>query len=53
MVLIPIYMYLTDKTEENWGPTLNITIYSIKDIKLGTNETMPLVLANVLTYSIF
>jgi len=30
-------MYLTNKTEENWDPTLNITIYSIKDtcIKLS------------------
>jgi len=53
MVFIPIYMYLTNKTEENLDPTLNITIYSIKDMKLGTNETKPLVLADVLTYSIF
>ena len=50
MVLIP--NYLTNKIDENWDPTLNLTIYSIKDIKLGTNETKPLVLANVLTYSI-
>lgn len=49
LILIP--NYLTNKLDE---VTLagNTTIFVIKDIKLATNETEPLVLVNVLTYAV-
>lgn len=49
LILIP--NYLTNKLDEI---TLegNTTIFVIKDLKLATNETEPLVLANVLTYAV-
>lgn len=49
LILIP--NYLTNKITSSRLPN-NQTVYYIQDIKLGTNETKPLVLANVITYSV-
>lgn len=49
LILIP--NYLTNKVVGTQLPD-NQTVYHIQDIKLGTNETQPLVLANVITYSV-
>ena len=50
IVLIP--NYITNKTEECIDDKSNKTFYCLRDLKLGTNETKTIVLANVLTYSI-
>ena len=49
LVLIP--NYLTNKVDEVTLPD-NTTLYVIKDLKLATNETEPIVLANVITYAV-
>ena len=49
LILIP--NYLTNKIVGT-PVSDNQTVYHIQDIKLGTNETQPLVLANVITYSV-
>ena len=49
VILIP--NYLTNEVDEYYLPD-NSTLYGIKDLKLGTNETRPLVLANVITYAV-
>ncbi|KAL4221081.1 G-protein coupled receptor [Mactra antiquata] len=48
LVLIP--NYLTNELEEY--PMNNETLYVMKDLKLATNETKPIVLANVITYAV-
>ncbi|XP_052820065.1 G-protein coupled receptor dmsr-1-like [Mya arenaria] len=50
LVLVPNYM--TNKIVEYTDITTNKTAYFIEDIKLGTNDTQPIVVVNVLTYSI-
>ncbi|XP_052212274.1 G-protein coupled receptor dmsr-1-like [Dreissena polymorpha] len=49
LLLIPNYM--TNKIVEQKDEDNN-TLYIMEDIKLGTNATRPIVLVNVLTYSI-
>ncbi|XP_052819408.1 G-protein coupled receptor dmsr-1-like [Mya arenaria] len=50
VVLVPNYM--TNKIVEHHDNETNKTAFFIEDIKLGTNDTKPIVLVNVLTYSI-
>lgn len=49
LILIPNYM--TNELDEVVMPD-NSTIYAIKDLKLATNETKPIVLVNVITYAV-
>lgn len=49
LCLIPNYM--TNKVVQQTLDT-NMTIYVLNDLKLATNETEPIVLANVLSYAI-
>ncbi|KAK7483093.1 hypothetical protein BaRGS_00025661 [Batillaria attramentaria] len=48
LVLIPNYM----TNELQPMPMGNVTVYSLKDLKLATNETENIVLANVITYAV-
>lgn len=49
LILIP--NYLTNELDEIVSPD-NSTVYVIKDLKLATNETKPIVLGNVITYAV-
>lgn len=49
LTLIP--NYLTNELDKAVMPN-NDTVYLIKDLKLATNETKPIVLANVMTYAV-
>lgn len=49
LILIP--NYLTNELDEVKQQD-NSTVYVIKDLKLATNETQPIVLGNVITYAV-
>jgi hypothetical protein len=49
LILIP--NYLTNELDEVKQQD-NSTVYLIKDLKLATNETQPIVLGNVITYAV-